>query len=281
MTEPSYQSDGYISAFPRWPTTVWPCPPPHPAGPAEQTYARWLLAAVEQLVTGYTRPGDPVLLLSVPGRDGVAAYGLDSAGDLLSEAVWSVARLGRAVRSRPAPAVAVDGGRSRRGSESGPGPGPGPMLDPADGDPGPDWTPAGDPGSDWTAVGDSGPDRTRAGDAGRFALVIIAVTPSGAGGVDMDGLAALLTPTGTLAVITNSDSRGGWLIDPTGELSDAASHAGLALVDRIILLEIPLDGPAPPPDPLPARMVAERVHSDLLLFMTVAGAPPRPDGERR
>lgn len=255
VTEPHDQPDRFTGALPRRPETVWPCPPPDPDIADDGPLARWLLAAVERLVTTYTRPGDPVLLLSPAGREGTAAQGQAGAAEPLSEAVGTVDRLARTVRVRTAPATR----RSPAGSQSGPGPGL--QADCVDGRP--------------------GSDQTQTGAPDRFALALVAVTPSAAGDVDMAALAALLTPTGTLAVLTHSDSRGGWLIDPTGELSEAAGLGGLALVDRIVVLEIPLDGLARPDQPLSTQMVAHRAHSDLLLFTTIARARSTSAEERR
>jgi hypothetical protein len=81
-----------------------------------------------------------------------------------------------------------------------------------------------------------------------------------------------------LAVITHADSVAGWLIDPTSTLIAVTSRHGLALVERCVLLEVPVDELDQPPAPLPPGAVARRAHSDLLLFTPVAQDQPR---ERR
>jgi len=193
--------------------------------------------------------------------------------DVLLGAADSVARLGRLVCTRTAaptdsgppdsgPSDSGPTGARRRppfGSESGPG------LPPAAGGgagPGPHDSPA-----------TAGPVR--------FAAVITTVEPSALGWVRDLPWADLLNPAGTLAVITHSDSRGGWLIDPTAELTEAAGGGRVAPVDRIVLLEIPIlgalsdDSVTPARDgsdvPLTGHKVARRVHSDLLLYAPLPG----------
>lgn len=213
------------------PATVWPCPPTDP----DQPSAGWLQAAVERLVATTTRPGDPVLLLTgpPPARTGPAddAVGDDEVSDGLAGTAGTVARLGRPVQVRTAPA-----GPPPRRSGSGPGP------DPAD-----------RPGAD----------------RDRHTLVVTVVAPTRLGWFTRTAWDRLLAPGGTLAVLTRSDSRGGWLIDPTVELTSAAWCGGLAMVDRIVLLEVPLHQLDRPAAPVPARTVAKRVHSDLLLYVVL------------
>ncbi|MEX5712006.1 hypothetical protein AB1484_27865 [Parafrankia sp. FMc6] len=211
--------------------TVWPCPLGSPARPP----AGWLQAAVEQLVTTHTRPGDPVLLLIPPGSDAPAEGRRGTPADRRADAGWAVGRLGRRVQVRTAPAV-----RAVPPSGSGPG------LDSAD----------------------EGPDHDR------NPLVVTVVDPTRTGWVRGVPWARLLTPDGLLAVITRSDSVDGWLIDPTVELTAVAGRHGLALLDRFILVEVPLDELDPPPGPLPRASLARRVHTDLLLFATHTTVSP-------
>ncbi|MEX5637356.1 hypothetical protein [Parafrankia sp. FMc2] len=211
--------------------TVWPCPPGSPARPP----AGWLQAAVERLVTTHTRPGDPVLLLIQPGPDAPAGGRRGTPADRRADAGWAVARLGRRVQVRTAPAV-----RAVPPSGSGPG------LDSAD----------------------EGPDNDRS------PLVVTVVDPTRTGWVRGVPWARLLTPDGLLAVITRSDSVDGWLIDPTAELTAAAGRHGLALLDRFVVVEVPLNELDQPPGPLPRASVARRVHSDLLLFAAHTAVSP-------
>jgi hypothetical protein len=107
------------------------------------------------------------------------------------------------------------------------------------------------------------------------------VDPTGAGWVRTVAWDQLLTPSGTLAVITYSDTRRGRLADPTSEVAYAAQRTGLALLDQVVLLETPIHAsrlaadPArhdDPPPAGPAEGVPHRVHSQLLLFDVVLPA---------
>ncbi|CUU60711.1 hypothetical protein Ga0074812_14533 [Parafrankia irregularis] len=211
--------------------TVWTCPPDSPTRPP----VGWLQAAVEQLVTTHTRPGDPVLLLIPPGPDAPAGGRRETPADRHADAGWAVARLGRRVQVRTVPAVrAVPPSGSGRGPDS----------------------------------TDEGPDTDRR------PLVITVVDPARTGWVRGVPWARLLTPDGILAVITRSESVDGWLIDPTAELTAAAGGHGLALLDRFIVLEVSLDDLDQPPGPLPRASVARRVHTDLLLFAAYTAVSP-------
>ncbi|KPM57006.1 hypothetical protein ACG83_04135 [Frankia sp. R43] len=211
--------------------TVWPYPPATP----DQASAGWLPAAVEQLVTTHTQPGDPVLILIPAGLDTPAGGRRATPADRPADAGWSVARLGRRVQVRTVPAA-------RAVPPSGSGLGP-------------------------DSAGE-GPDRDR------HALVITVVEPTRTGWVRGVPWARLLTPDGLLAVITLSEGVNGWLIDPTAELTAAAGRHGLALLDRFIVLTVPLDELDPPPGPLPRASLARRVHTDLLLFAANTGVSP-------
>jgi hypothetical protein len=222
------------------PATVWPCPPTAP----DQRAAGWLPAAVERLVVTVSRPDDPVLLLTEPplGQTAPPAEtGDDELSEELAASAGTVARLGRRVQIRTAPA---DASPRRTGPWSGP--------DPVTG-PGPD------------------PDR--------FMLVVTVVTPTRLGWFTRIAWGGLLAVGGTLAVVSRCDSLGGWLVDPTVELATAAGRGGLALLDRIVLLEVPLRELDRPAAPIPAGVVAQRVHSDLLLLVN-APVPPAWSGAR-
>ncbi|WP_261562870.1 hypothetical protein [Frankia tisae] len=206
---------------------------PCPPTNPDQWPAGWLTAAVERLVVASTRPGDPVLLLTPPALDedgSPTAAGDDDTITGLAETGWAVARLGRPVRFRTGPA---DPTMQRSGS----GPGP--------------------------ATGQEADDD-------RHPLVVTVVSPTRHGWFTHIPWDQLVAPGGTLAVITRSDSLAGWLIDPTIDLTTATGRHGLALLDRIVLLEIPLDQLDQPTAPLPAGKLAWRVHSDLLLFTPIS-----------
>ncbi|MEX5713373.1 hypothetical protein AB1484_35410 [Parafrankia sp. FMc6] len=212
------------------PATVWPCPPATP----DQTSAGWLPSAVERLVVTASRPDDPVLLLTEPPLSQPtrpAEPGDDELGEGLVACAGTVARLGRRVQVRTAP-----GDASPRGTGSAYGP-------------------------DLAASRGPNPDR--------FLLVVTVVEPTRIGWFTRIDWGALLAVGGTLAVVSRCESFGGWLIDPTVELALAADRSGLALLDRIVLLEVPLSQLDRPATPIPAGVVAQRVHSDLLLFTAV------------
>ncbi|TCJ34691.1 hypothetical protein [Parafrankia sp. BMG5.11] len=217
------------------PATVWPCPPATP----DQTSAGWLPAAVERLVVTVSRPDDPVLLLTepLPGQpDRPAVPGDGELDDELAACAGTVARLGRRVQVRTAPADASplrSGSRSGLGRVAGPGP-----------------------------------------DPDRSLLVVTVVEPTRIGWFTRIDWGGLLADSGTLAVVSHCDSFGGWLIDPTVELALAADRSGLVLLDRIVLLEIPLSQLDRPVTSIPAGVVAQRVHSDLLLFTAVNALMP-------
>lgn len=215
------------------PATVWPCPPTSPG----QSSAGWLQSAVERLVATSTRPEDPVLLLTEPAPTRLASpsgTGDDETSEELAESARTVARLGRRVQVRTTPA---DTPLPQAGSGSGPGPvGPGPLLD-------------------------------------RHTLVVTVVIPTRLDWFTHIAWDRLLSPTSMLAVVSHSDSRGGWLIDPTTEVHAAAARNGLALLDRIVLLEVPLHQLSRPAAPIPTGTLAHRVHSDLLLFTPISSGP--------
>ncbi|HVK26234.1 MAG TPA: hypothetical protein VM677_33185 [Actinokineospora sp.] len=252
------------------PATVWQCGGDDPRD-GTAVLSGWLLNAIVKIVTGYSRPGDRVLLLAPPpipsgplrwtrvGR-GTGPY------DGLHEAAWTVARLGRGIQTwtaRP-PHTDVDFH---------------PASDPADEPAHPaDRRSASGPRADHsrqparpelTADSSTEPLPLRAvGD--RFDVVITTVAidhPYWTRDIDWD---ALLTPRGITAIITHSDSRGTRCTHPTSTLVSTLSDCGLGWLDHVILLET-----LPDPDHQPAASGTghRRAHHDLLLF-----ARPARDG---
>ncbi|MBQ1091390.1 hypothetical protein [Streptomyces sp. B93] len=76
-------------------------------------------------------------------------------------------------------------------------------------------------------------------------------------------------PSGVLAFVTHSDCQGGRLIDPGIVVTRAAWGTGLAPLDRVALLQVPILNStlAPSPDlPCSSAPWHTRVHADLLLF---------------
>jgi hypothetical protein len=218
------------------PTTVWPAPPPVPGGWAPS----WLRAAVERLVVTHTQPGDLVLLLTPPQPEpqaAPAAIRTVTADEQLIATSWTVARLGRTVRVQTAPTPSQTGPYSRE-----------------------------------VATGlESDRDRCPL-----VVTVIPVVPPARLAWTDHIPWGRLVAPDGLLAVITHTDSHAGWLIDPTSDLTLATGRHGLALRDRFVLLEVPLDTVDIPPAPADRANPAPRVHSDLLLFSPVQPTSPEP-----
>jgi hypothetical protein len=263
---------------PARPSTVWPCAQDD-LREGTGLLANWLLTAVIKIVTNYTQPGQRVLLLNpapylappaswptaaVRNRPRPGPY----AG--LHEAGWTVVRLGRGIQTQTAVAHpdpigehAVD---TPAESESGPGPTTeGPSADRPVG-------PSADrrPGPDSAATG-HGPDR--------YDLIITAVEPHTLDWFRPTDWTGLLTPTGTLAVVTHGDRSSGRLADPADALVRAAHHAGLRYLDRIALLRVKVrDGALAAATPAAtdrSRAPSGRsttairhtqVHDDLLVF---------------
>lgn len=249
---------------------LWPFGDAEPL-PDATKLAGWLGRTIIALVTGYTRPGDRVLLLAPPpppeGSSGriTARSGDPYAG--LGEAVWAITRLGRTADSADAveghPADAAD-----PGSQSGSG-----------------------PGLQWLGLRpptgpDDDPTRGVRKVANRFALIVTAVhpqtSPRTASGGDWRALTAwrdLMTDSATLAVITHSDHWGARLIDPVPSLVNTMSSQSLGWHDHIAVLDRPItpagrNGDEPTVEPsnpsvpsTPVRYLpVRRAHHDVLLF---------------
>jgi hypothetical protein len=241
--------------------------------------ASWLLTAVIKLVTTYTQPGQRVLLLDpvpylAPRRQWPQTGGDNQprfspyAG--LHEAGWTVVRLGRGVQTQTAVAhsdpVEEHSGDASAESESGPRPHTA--------------SPTTDQPAEPSTHRRPGPDSTATGvDPDRYDLVITAAEPRTLDWFRPSDWAGLLTPTGTLAVITHGDRSRDRLADPAGSLVRAAHRTGLRYLDRIALLRVSVrDGafavttPAPYGRPqAPARPPATpvrhtQVHEDLFVF---------------
>jgi hypothetical protein len=264
------------------PTTLWPFAGADPL-PGVALLTGWLARTIVTLVTTYTRPGDRVLLLSPPalaqqpstphrGTPRGALVSAPYAG--LTEAVWTLIRLGRGVDTATAapapeyPDTPVDSlGRSGVESESGPRPNPRPQTD----------------------CHESGHLAARAvqGPDDRFDLIITAVHPHNTDWLAHTDWAAILTATGTVATVTHSVRRHGRLLDPIATVADTFRNRGLRWMDHIAVLTQHLPTPAQttgnsPPntasiaarpaasnaEPLPLRVA----HHDLLLFKPVVPA---------
>jgi hypothetical protein len=246
--------------------------------------AEWLLTAITKIVTGYTQPGHQVLLLTPPSTTGhrqadPASTHLVRTDPFLGlhEAVLSLVQLGRTVHTGTAAPPTEHPGLTSSPPQSGSGP----RLSPFSPRPHPSVS-----CPDRSARPTPPPDRVDA--------IITAARPAVLDWVRDFAWADLLTPRGTLAVITHSDSEGPELNDPTSRLVTTLRAHQVGWFDHIILLEAPLDvtrdqsaatGCSPLREvracdehsgyPVPVRH--RRVHSDLLLFTAQAPAL-RTDG---
>lgn len=268
------------AGFSSRPTTLWPF-----AGadqlPGTAQLAGWLGRVIVTLVTGYTRPGDRVLLLNplAPARRQSTFRGTRGPDPYagLGEAVWTVIRLGRSVDIATAahgpdyPHTPTDASH-RDAVESASG------LRLRRPDP---HTSAGD-----HHESDSRAMRAKQRPGDRFDLIITAVYPH-----DTDWLAhtdwtMVLTSTGTIAAITHSDNSGSRLVDPTSAIADTFRSRGWRWLDHIAVLTEHLHAPmnattatvpaavpmaAPTAAPVAERLPVRSVHHDLLLFVA---APP-------
>ena len=220
------------------PSTVWPCAQDE-LREGTGLIAHWLLTAVIKTVTTYSQPGQRVLLLdsaaftATPASSSATGFPNRSRRRPyvgLLEAGWTVVRLGRSVQTHTAvehPDRLDNAPGTTAGSESGPG------------------LPATGPSTDRSAESPSdhrhGSDPEESGHRpDLFDLIITAAEPSALGWVRPMDWAGLLTPTGTLAVVTHRDYSGGRHADPAGALVRAARHAGLRYTDRIALLRVPV-----------------------------------------
>jgi hypothetical protein len=277
-------------------STVWPCAQgEHRDGTG--LLADWLLTAVVKIVTSYTEPGQRVLLLAPPpgacgcvsGPPAVGAVRSHGPyGDLyigLHEAAWTVVRLGRGIRTHTASPLGdpPDAGIAGQADP----PVRMPELDGHIG--GADPAPADIGRSDshahteLAAAPTIAPTAVHGADSpDLFDLIITTVAPHASRWMHAWGWDGLLTPHGTLTVITHSDRRGGWLVDPTGSLVHHVRRAGLTYRDHVALLRVPVrqgaldtgTGSTPDTRPVPASAVdgsgasieSAPVHSDLLVF---------------
>lgn len=249
----------------------------------------WLLNAITTIIVLYTERGQRVLLLAPPTGNSehtapwATRCGQESGSGLLTgliDAAQTAARLGRTIHARAAmPAcgpcsVAAVGPTGRESGRRLPWQLAGQSADRAP-------MPA-DPTGGMSRTAD-GPDR--------FHAVITVVDPRAADWVPGTPWGDFLAPDGILAFITHSDYCEGQLIDPGSLIADTAHRAGLAGIDRMALLEVPIRCSAltaPPnagtaPRSRPGRAAPgprhERIHSDLYLYARASSGVCTEAGE--
>ena len=271
------------------PATVWLCAQDD-NHEGTGLIATWLLNAVVKIVTTYTQPGQRVLLLvpapfvnpsaAGPWREARTRTERSSYAGLL-EAAWTVVRLGRGIQTQTAgpPLDEIDSNDTGQAAKSESGPEPHPPGTGPDNRSRP--SPNTRPDSDRAATKPS-PDR--------FELIVTAAEPHTLDWLQPTAWAHVLTPTGTLAVITHSHHSRGRLNDPAERLVTTARHAGLRYHDRIALLRLPVrdgalaaaDGDTSTSAPSPREQVRTtvrhtRVHDELLLFTGQSATVPGAD----
>jgi hypothetical protein len=117
------------------------------------------------------------------------------------------------------------------------------------------------------------PSPTRSSSAqDTFGLVIVAFDPDGPDRFDPSLWASALGSQANVAVITHSQHLHGRWVDPGPALLAASAHTGLAYLDHVVLLQVPLravagttSAPARSADGNPSA-VAITVHADLYVF---------------
>jgi hypothetical protein len=199
--------------------------------PGTTTLAGWLGQTILTLVTRYTGPGDRILLLPPPGgtrapqTSGPCRRRTDPYAGL-TEAVWTVTRLGRsttaAVASSERTSINRDADRDR-GTSSRSESGPGSARRPCRPDNG--------------AIPVRAPRRSAHQlPTGPFDLIITAADPQ-----STDWLAAinwdrLVTSSGLVAVLTHSDIAHGLLRDPVPAVIDTIRNRQRRWRDHIAVL---------------------------------------------
>lgn len=271
---------------PKRPGSVW-LVAQHPGHPDARVIEPWLMESILWVVATYTRPGHRVLLLAPPTDPGTlapdrAVLGTRTGGGLLPaliEAAGTASRLGRSLEAvntasqipaRTAAEAPSLGAQSVHRLE-------------------PESIPAA-PTGHRPVRGRCGP--TEVGPA-RFDAVITIVDPHDPDWVAGVSWGGRLAPSGILAFITQSDRQRGKLIDPGGLVARAARGAGLAPLDRVVLLHIPVrDGALAPEPDLPTVLPTgdapggpmpwhARVHADLFLFARARHAANYTGEDRR
>lgn len=261
------------------PATVWQCGGDDPRD-GTAVLSGWLLNTIVKIVTGYSKPGDRVLLLAPPstatgpvrctrvGR-GTGPY------DGLHEAAWTIARLGRGIQTWTAhPPRTVADFHPDTDPVADPARAASPRSEPAvrartDHGRQPARTRFTQDSADKSLPPGAGPDR--------FDVVITTVAPDHPNWTRDTDWRSLLTPHGIAAIITHGDNRTGRLVAPTSRLVSTLSDCGLGWLDHVILLEtLPDSDHRPAPEGARRR----RAHHDLLLFAR-PGGPSEAGGAER
>ncbi|MEV1082231.1 hypothetical protein AB0I98_28960 [Streptomyces sp. NPDC050211] len=244
------------------------------------------METINRVVATYTRPSHRVLLLAPPTGPGMPAPDRATPGTrtgggplpVLIEAAGTARRLGRTLEAVTA---APDFDAHATADTASPGWQSVHRLPPESVPPAPTGHRPVRRRRGPTAVG---PDR--------YDAVVALVDPHHPEWVPDVSWGSLLAPSGVLAVITHSDHRRGRLIDPGGLVTRAAHAAGLAQLDHVALLQVPVREGALVPEPDPSAVLPTddapcapapchmRVHADLLLFARPQNASD-PMGEER
>lgn len=266
------------------PTTFWAFADAEQL-PGTALLTGWLGRAIVTLVTTYTRPGDRVLLLTPPIPTRVPPRVADRLHDVghyggLTEAVWTVARLGRRVDTATAAPVLDDPGdrtdsRPHTRAESVTRPRPSRLG----------LRSVAEPDADSAHCPRNDGDRSH----GTFDLIITAVNPGATDWIGHTDWDAQLTPEGLVAAITHSERRAGRLLEPTTALVDTLGSYQLRCLDHIAVQSAPASDSVAtgrntsgkahrdtkPPTSIDSPVPIRQVHHDLVLF----GRPPATETE--
>ncbi|MDT0307215.1 hypothetical protein RM780_09595 [Streptomyces sp. DSM 44917] len=255
--------------------TVWTLPQP-PATAPSASLPGWLEAAVRRIATTYTRRGDRILLLAPPEPDTRHAHtghAPEAALPRLASAARALARQDRQaqVRTLAAATPPADSTTPEPAQESGPR-----LLLPPPPETGPDRSGPADRRSGRARHRPQSADRTAG--VGRpvgtdgYDLVIICLPPDAAGWTASAPWSRLLSPHGTLTIVTQSGEMQGLHDGNLHLLEHMAGLGGLALLDRIALLAAPVTAASSALGPPPG---AARGHTELLVLARpgAAGEP--------
>jgi hypothetical protein len=203
--------------------------------PGTSLLAGWLARAILALVTGYTDPGEHVLLLQVPLADRIGVRSSDLAPYRgLGEAAWPITRMGRGVVDIVAPTNTVGAEAALEGNL--------------------DW-------SSWAA--EVGPDN--------FDLIVTATTPGDTSWLDSMPWSSLLATRGVVAVVSRSGNTLGRFVSPVTPIVQSLCRDGRGWLDHIAVVDkpaeqMPFNENTIKADGATPFTFMSIVHHDLLIF---------------
>jgi hypothetical protein len=210
-------------------TSIWRFPDAAQL-PGTSLLAGWLARAILALVTGYTDPGERVLLLQPPLGDGIGvrSSGLVPYGGL-GEAAWPITRLGRGVVDIVAPTNSAGAKIAPDGNLAWPS---------------------------WAA--ELGPDK--------FALIVTATAPGDTSWLDSVPWSSLLATRGVVAVASRSGNALGRFVDPVTPIVQSVCRDSRGWLDHIAVIDKQVEQVPVKADVTAPFAFMSIVHHDLLLF---------------